>query len=151
MPSKSHVELNRHSEYSNRDAAPTVLGSFRTSITAPSCAAQELSAGISQRERPRSRTGYETLLMDHYIPNKVLPRQSISKGQCGLCGKEVPCMLCINIIFAKLEGVSVSAWVIRQDTMPILFAGFRRLLNETPRAWSNGMVVSSVSRRSVSF
>lgn len=60
-------------------------------------------------------------------------------------------MLCINIIFAKLEGVSVSAWAIRQDTMPILFTGFRRLLNETSIAWSNVKVVSSVSRRSVSF
>jgi hypothetical protein len=72
MTSEMHRELNRHSGYSNRKAAPTVLGSFRTSITAPSCVARELSAGISLRERPRSRTGYGTLLMDHDISQQSL-------------------------------------------------------------------------------
>lgn len=74
MTSESHVELNRHSEYSNRNAAPTVLGSFRTSIaalTSKLCCSETL-AGISLRERPRSRTGYGTLLMDHYISQQSL-------------------------------------------------------------------------------
>jgi hypothetical protein len=45
----------------------------------------------------------------------------------------------------------LSAWAIRRSTMQILFAGFCRLLNETPRAWSNSSVVSTVSRWLVSF
>ena len=148
MTSEVHLGLNRHSEYSNRNAAPTVLGSFRTSIIAPSCVAQKPSAGISLRERPRSRAGYGTFLMDHYISQQTLPRQMPKhiKRQCGVCGKEVPCMLCINIIFAKLEGVSVSVWAIRQGTMQILFAGFRRLLNEASGARLNSVVVSIVNR-----
>jgi hypothetical protein len=72
MTSELHLELNRHSEYSDRNAAPPVIGSFRTSISAPSYVAQKLSAGISLRERPRSRTGYGTLLMDHYISQQSL-------------------------------------------------------------------------------